>query len=87
MLRVCGGQFYDLTFYAGLVLALSYKEDQGEATPAISLNYILIIHSIGTCVPRFDIKNLISIVSMVNYETLAMQCHAEIFILCVTRPM
>ena len=45
------------------------------------------IHNIGTCVPRIDIKNLVFIVSMVNYETLAMQCHAEIFILCATRPM
>ena len=41
------------------------------------------IHNIATCVPRFDIENLIFIVSMVNYETLAMQCHAEIFILKV----
>ena len=43
------------------------------------------IHNIGTCVPRFDIKNLVFIVSIVNYETLAMHCHAEIFILCLTR--
>ena len=45
------------------------------------------IHNKGTCVPRFDIENLIFIVSMVNYETLAMQCHAEIFILSATRPI
>ena len=45
------------------------------------------IHNIGTCVPRFD-KNLVFIVSMVNYETLAMQCHAikGLLILCATRP-
>ena len=41
----------------------------------------------GTCIPRFDIENLIFIVSMVNYGTFAMHCHAEIFILCATRPI
>ena len=32
------------------------------------------IHNIGTCVPKFAIKNLVFIVSMVTYGTLAMQC-------------
>ena len=31
------------------------------------------IHNIGAFVPRFDIKNLVFIFSMVNYETLAKQ--------------
>ena len=43
------------------------------------------IHNIGTCVTIFDIKNLVFEVSMIKYETLAMQWHAEIFILCATQ--
>ena len=35
------------------------------------------IHNKGTCVQRFNIRDLVFIVTMVNYETLAMQCHAE----------
>ena len=45
------------------------------------------IHNISTYVPRFDRQNLVFIASMVNYEKLAMQCYAEIFILCATRSM
>ena len=45
------------------------------------------IHYISTCVPTFDIENIIFIISMGNYETLAMQGHSEIFILCATRAM
>ena len=45
------------------------------------------IHNIGTCVTKFEVKNLVFIVSMVNYETLTMQYHAEILLLCATRPI
>ena len=45
------------------------------------------IHNIGTCVLKFDIKNLVFIVSLVNYETLAMQCHAGIFKFYATWPI
>ena len=53
----------------------------------IKLFLRLKIYNIGTCVPRFDIENLVLIFSMVNDETLAMQCHAEKLILCATQPM
>ena len=45
------------------------------------------LHNLGTCVTRFKIKNLVFIISMVNYETLTMQYHAGILVLCATRPI
>ena len=56
-------------------------------TIAIEFFLRLKIHNLGTCAPIFHIKNIVFIVSKFNYETLAMQCHAEIFILCATQPM
>ena len=67
----------------------AHEGDDNTLSIVIEFLLRLKIHNIGrpTCVPRFDIENLVFKVNMVNYETLAMQCHAEIFILCATRPM